>query len=130
MLNIETLSVAVFFAETKLVRISMCAEASFSSLRSVQRYCTRMEFLEGGKEIVVDEVEHALAGDAFGIGGPAAPAVGFRVRRFVASWVRLMVAGGRRFVGAPSTGDRLAALSCFRPLHSNFLPFCVPKYEV
>ena len=31
------------------------------------------QFLEGGEELVVDEVEQLVAGDAFGVGGPGAP---------------------------------------------------------
>jgi len=35
-----------------------------------------VQFLERGEQVVVDEFEHAFPGDAFGVGGPVAPAVG------------------------------------------------------
>ena len=41
------------------------------------------QFLERGKELVVDEGEQRLAGDAFGVGGPGAPVEVLRERRAV-----------------------------------------------
>ena len=36
-------------------------------------------FLKGGKEVIVDELAESIAGDAFGVGSPVAPA-GAQVR--------------------------------------------------
>jgi hypothetical protein len=43
----------------------------------------RLQVLECREELVVDEVEQLVAGDAFGVGRPVAPAQGVGDRRAV-----------------------------------------------
>ena len=63
-----------------------------------------VQLLEGREQLVVDEVEQLVAGDAFGVGGPVAPAQLLRDRRLVVvvEQFQLLLPGRRRSSGRTS----------------------------